>query len=97
MDRLLAELRQTATVLLLDCSPVLYGSDALTLTPMADQVLLVIGAGMLQGDTVARAREALKMVDPSRVEVVLNKVSRDTDPYSYYSYYYSHRSEKLPP
>ena len=96
MDRLLTDLRQTATVLLLDCSPVLYGSDTLTLTPMADQVLLVIGAGMLHGDTVARAREALKMVEPGRVEVVLNKVSRDTDPYSYYSYYYSHRSEKRP-
>lgn len=56
-----------------------------------DHVLLVIHSGMLQGDTVEQARGALGMVKAKHVDVVLNKVRRESDAYAYYSYYYYSR------
>ena len=46
---------------------------------------------MLQGDTVEQARGALGMVKAKHVDVVLNKVRRESDAYAYYSYYYYSR------
>ena len=46
---------------------------------------------MTRRSAVRRAREALEMVKAKQVAVVLNKVSRQTDAYSYCSYYYYHQ------
>jgi capsular exopolysaccharide synthesis family protein len=86
--QVLEEAKGAADVVLLDSPPVLYSSDALVIAGEVDRVLLVIGAGMLRGDTISRARQALGMVRVKQVDAVLNRVRRDADTYAYYSYYY---------
>ncbi len=84
----LEEVKGSAGVVLLDSPPVLYSSDSLVIAGKVNRVLLVIGAGMLRGVTINRAREALGMVRVKQVDAVLNRVRRDADTYAYYSYYY---------
>ena len=85
---LLEKLRGLADVVLLDSPPLLFSSHALVLAGEADHVLLVMGSGMLHRDALRKARAALDVARAKRVDVLLNKVSRDMDPYAYYSYYY---------
>ena len=85
---LLEKLRGLADVVLLDSPPLLFSSHALVLAAEADHVLLVMGSGMLHKDAIHRARRALDVARAKRVDLLLNKVSRDMDPYAYYSYYY---------
>ena len=89
MRLVLNKIGEDADVVLTDTPPVLYSSDALSLISLMDQVLLVMWSGMLRGETVQRVRDVLGMVDAKRVEVVLNRVRRETDAYAYYynSYY----------
>jgi len=44
---------------------------------------------MLRGETIERVRQVLGAVDANQVDVVLNRVRRETDAYAYYynSYY----------
>ena len=91
MQTVLDVAKNEADVVLVDSPPVLYSSDALVLAGIVEQVLLVIWSGMLRGDTIQRARSALKIVKTRQLDVVLNKVRRETDAYAYYSYYYRDR------
>ena len=86
MLEVLGELRERGDIVLLDSPPVLYVSDALMLAGEVDQVLLVLGSGMVKKEAARQSRDALAMVQAKRVDVVLNKISRETDAYSYYHY-----------
>ncbi len=88
MQQLLARLREWGDVVLVDSPPVLYASDAVLLSTQTDLVLLVLGSGMPSGESVQRAHDAFSRVKAKRMDVVLNKVRRESDAYSYYSYYY---------
>ncbi len=96
MNLVLRRLREGADVVLIDTPPVLYSSDALSLMSLMDQVLLVIWSGMLRSETVHRVRDVMGMVDAKHVEVVLNRVRKETDAYAYYynSYYYGKYRER---
>ena len=95
LRRILEQLSEKADAVLLDSPPVLYVSDALILASYVDHVLLVLGSGIARREAVKRTREALEMVKAPRVDVVLNKIRRESYAYSYYSYYYyyNHRSK----
>ena len=95
LRRILEQLSEKADAVLLDSPPVLYVSDALILASYVDHVLLVLGSGNARRESVKRTREALEMVKAPRVDVVLNKIRRESYNYSYYSYYYyyNHRSK----
>ncbi|MSQ22124.1 MAG: hypothetical protein EXR53_02280 [Dehalococcoidia bacterium] len=90
MSLVLRRLREDADIVLVDTPPVLYSSDALSLMSQMDHVLLVIWSGMLRSETVHRVRDVMGVVDAKHVEVVLNRVRKETDAYAYYynSYYY---------
>ena len=87
MTRVLDASKHMADVVLVDSPPVLFSSDARTLAASVEHGLLVIHSGMLQGGTVEHARGALGMVRAKHVDVVLNKVKRESDTYACYSYY----------
>ena len=88
MRQMLDEMKGLADVILLDSPPVLYSSDPLVIANAVDRVILVVWSGMLRNAAIQRAREGLEMVKANRVDVVLNKLRRETDTYAYYSQYY---------
>ena len=87
MQIMLDNVRESADVVLVDTPPVLYANDARILAAWADEVVLILEAGLVSDITMRRAKSALEMIQSKQVHVVLNKVKREADPYSYYGYY----------
>ena len=94
IGRMLTEAKDLADLVLVDGPPVLYSSDPLSLASHVNRVMLIVWSGMLRDHAVQRAREALRVVRSAEVEVVLNRVRRETDTYAYYSYYYYESRER---
>lgn len=92
MQIVLSEVREEADVVLVDTPPVLYANEARILAAWADQVVLILRAGFVSDITLRRAKSALEIVKTKQIHVVLNKVKRESDAYSYYNYYYYNRS-----
>ncbi len=88
MRQVLRNVGEAGDIVLVDTPPVLYSSDALALMEMMDQIILVIWSGMLRKETVEQIREVLSRAKAKKIEVVLNRVKRETDAYAYY--YYQH-------
>ena len=89
---LLAEARNKADMVLLDCPPVLPVTDAAVLSARADATILVGSAGETTGRVLARAIEVLTQVGAPVVGTVLNAV-KSQDSYGYadrYNYYGAH-------
>jgi len=89
---LLETLKKEFEILILDCAPVGVVADALSLSQVADGVLLVVKSGgvtKLMGRHVIRQLEAVKA---DLVGVVLNEVvPRKRGSRYYYYYYYPYR------
>lgn len=72
MEKLLAELRDTADYVLIDSAPVLAAADAMTLVPLVDSVLFVADGSRTTVETLGTAREQLSHVDARLLGAVLN-------------------------
>ena len=64
--------RDSARIVLLDCPPLLASPDAITLATLAGQILLVIGAGTTDRESIQRSAELLSDMDKP-IGVVLNQ------------------------
>jgi succinoglycan biosynthesis transport protein ExoP len=87
MGRLLAALRESADVVLIDAPPVLGVADALTMAPLVDGVLFVAHAHETSRGAVREAGQLLEQVNV----VVLGAVLNSLDPAKAPSYAYSKR------
>ncbi|MGG4033244.1 CpsD/CapB family tyrosine-protein kinase [Paenibacillus cisolokensis] len=86
MDRLLAELRESYDIVLIDTPPVLAVSDAQVVAARCDGVLLVVNAKSVKRRYVIKAKEALEFVHARVLGVALNQVpSSEANPYYEYS------------
>lgn len=93
MGKVLEWLRKEADFVIIDAAPVLVVSDALTLAPLADAVLLVADAEKTTRGTITHAREQLAQVNARVVGAVLNNFDPSrakASPY-YYRYQYVYR------
>ncbi|MBI3977733.1 MAG: CpsD/CapB family tyrosine-protein kinase [Chloroflexi bacterium] len=95
MDRLLAELRQEADLIVIDSPPVMAVADSVVLGSRADGILMVVMAGRTRREMLVRSREMLANAGAALVGAVLNKV-RSSDLGSYYLYYYYRQSRRRP-
>ncbi|PDV99114.1 CpsD/CapB family tyrosine-protein kinase [Candidatus Chloroploca asiatica] len=78
MGALIERMRSEAEIVLFDTPPVVAVTDAATLAPRVDGVLLVLHAGQTRRDRAREARRLLEQVKANIVGVVLNgaKVER---------------------
>ncbi|NCC34356.1 MAG: polysaccharide biosynthesis tyrosine autokinase [Chloroflexia bacterium] len=78
MGALIERMRSEAEMVLFDTPPVVAVTDAATLAPRVDGVLLVLHAGQTRRDRAREARRLLEQVKANIVGVVLNgaKVER---------------------
>jgi len=89
----IAQLRQRADIVILDCPPLLPVSDSLVVSSRADATLLVSVAGRTTRKDLARAIELLRQVDAPVAGAVLNGVS-ESGAYGY-GYGYGYRSPSI--
>jgi polysaccharide biosynthesis transport protein len=90
MGRVIATVREMADFVVVDGTPTLAISDAVTLAPFVDAVLFVADAGRTTRSAAAHARRQLEQVDANLVGAVLNNFdpSKGHSYESYYRYYY---------
>jgi capsular exopolysaccharide synthesis family protein len=87
MEVLLQDLRRFADYVLIDTAPVLVVSDALSLAPKTDGVLLVVDASTTMRGAVRATKEQLELVGSNIVGAVFNNF----DPSRAKMYYGSYR------
>ncbi|MBI3978403.1 MAG: CpsD/CapB family tyrosine-protein kinase, partial [Chloroflexi bacterium] len=95
MDRLLAELREEADLIIVDSPPVMAVADSVVLGNRVDGILMVVMAGRTGREMLVRTKETLANVGAVLVGSVLNKV-RSSELGSYYLYYYYRQSRQRP-
>jgi capsular exopolysaccharide synthesis family protein len=88
MRRLLSELSERFTHIIIDSPPAISFTDASILSTMVDGVMLVVHGGRSSRAVVRRAKQQLVDVGAHIFGVVLNNVRMETQDY-YYSGYYS--------
>ena len=74
MTFLLQLLQQQFDVVVIDSPPLLPASDALLLAPQVDGVVMVVKAGFIERDLVAKSVEQLRHAQTNILGVVLNQV-----------------------
>jgi capsular exopolysaccharide synthesis family protein len=84
MEAVLAQVSKSADLVILDSPPVLAVTDAATLGPKVDGVILVITARRTSHEAARKAYEALQSVDANVLGVVLVSVKRRGPAYYYY-------------
>lgn len=96
MRELLAGLRQRYDRIILDSPPVMAVSDSLTLSRLADGVIMVIWGGVTGRDIIRKANQSLTGVNAKIIGVVLNNINmtkRSSYQY-YYPYYHSYAADE---
>ena len=89
MPFLLSFLQDRFDVLVIDSPTVLPTSDPLLLAPLADGIIFVVKAGLLDRKIIRKAIENLKTTRANILGLVLNQVDLKREPYyHYYSKYY---------
>jgi tyrosine-protein kinase len=91
MADIMAELRDTFDVIVVDSPPVLPVTDPVILAQLCDLTLLVVASGQTKKTHLKRAYEQLEQAGVPRIGLVFNEVQREAD-YSY-SYKYSYKTE----
>jgi capsular exopolysaccharide synthesis family protein len=91
MKRILWKLQEEADFVIIDTAPILGISDAITLVPVADSVLLVARANATTRGAIREARHQLQQVDARVMGAVLTSVDPSAHPYGSSYYHYSHR------
>lgn len=92
MRETLEQLEKTFDLIIIDCPPVLVGTETLHLASHADTVLLVVSVNNARRETVKRAADLLQSACGHLAGVVLNGVA--TSKSFHYYYYYSPFGEK---
>lgn len=91
MDTLLAKLRDSYDIILIDSPPVLAVADAIILGPKADAVILVYRVGMTARNLLYRTKTQLVESGAQVKGIVLNNISPQIEMqyghYAYYKYY----------
>lgn len=91
MDTLLAKLRDSYDIILIDSPPVLAVADAIILGPKADAVILVYRVGMTARSLLYRTKTQLVESGSPVKGIVLNNISPQIEMqyghYAYYKYY----------
>lgn len=90
MEEMLADLRRYADYVLVDTAPVLVVSDALSVAPKTDGVIVMADAGSTTRGAVKATREQLELVGANIVGAVFNNFdpSRAKMYYGSYKYHY---------
>jgi polysaccharide biosynthesis transport protein len=91
MKRVLWKLQEEADFVLVDAPPLLGISDALTLVPAADSILLVVRVNATSRGALREARHQLEQVDARVMGAVLTSVDPSAHPYGSSYYHYSQR------
>lgn len=82
---------QSADMILIDTPPTLTVSDAATLAPSLDGVLLVIKPGTTRATALRQTLDQFRQVNARVIGVVLNDVVTRGNPYGYhYNYYHNY-------
>jgi capsular exopolysaccharide synthesis family protein len=84
MEAVLAQVKQSADLVIVDSPPVLAVTDAVALAPKVDGVILVIEAERTSHEAASRTRNALQSVGATILGAVLVKVKRAGPSYYYY-------------
>lgn len=96
MRTVLAELGGHFDQIIIDAPPVLPVTDAVVLSTVADGVIVVAGAGLVERDHLSQSLDAIESVNGKVLGIVLNRIPRsDGDQYSRYSYTYSLPEEEV--
>ena len=90
-EKLLSDLRERFTYIVIDSPPLLAVTDATILSTFVDGALLVVEGGVTPRRAVARARKMLMATGVRIMGVALNKIdSRHGAYYGYYGHSYSY-------
>jgi tyrosine-protein kinase Etk/Wzc len=97
MNNLIIELKEKYDIILFDAPPVLAVTDAVVLSRLIDQFLLVVRFGSTDKDSINHALIALSNVNQPLTGVVFNDLNRKNSYYSknYYSYHQYYYSSEL--
>ena len=88
MREALRELEARFDMVILDAPPLLPVTDAAVLSTVAGGTVVVVGAGMVDRDHLAKALQSLEAVKANLLGLVLNRVpTKGADSYSYYHGY----------
>jgi tyrosine-protein kinase Etk/Wzc len=95
MARLLAELRESYDVVLVDAPPLLPVADSMVLSTKVDGVVLVYKVGKAPRNSLQLAKERLETVQANILGVILNDIRPETTGLTYSSYYmYAYGKDK---
>lgn len=93
MDELLAALKESFDIIIIDTPPVVGLTDAMVLGQKADGIFILIEVDKTPIKLAMQARDSLKMVKANIAGSILNKVPMERDGYGYgygYNYYHYH-------
>jgi capsular exopolysaccharide synthesis family protein len=89
-QRLLAELRDSCDLLVIDSPPLMFLTDSQVLASFVDGAILVVAASQTARGHVQRAHSVLRNAGGRVLGVIFNKVKAHNDPDAYYGSYYSY-------
>ena len=89
MRKLLSELSERFTHVIIDSPPAISFTDASILSTLVDGVILVVHGGKSSRAVIRRAKQQLMDVGAHIFGVVLNNVKLESTDYYYYAGYYS--------
>ena len=88
MEKTLRELESRFDVVIIDAPPLLPVTDAAVLSTITGGTIVVVGAGLVDRDHLARSLQSLDAVNGRVLGLVLNQLpTKGADAYSYYGGY----------
>jgi hypothetical protein len=97
MSEILAQVKDSYDIVLIDSSPVLQTTDAVIVASKADGVVMIYQVGQVARGALKRAKTQLENAKATVIGVVLNglkpETGKDYKDYGYYGYYYGYGSE----
>ncbi|RIX45880.1 polysaccharide biosynthesis tyrosine autokinase [Paenibacillus nanensis] len=87
MSELIAQLKETYDIVLIDTPPLLAVTDAQIVSTKSDGAILVVDQGRVKRDIAKKAVQNLRTVNARILGVVLNNVKRKASEEAYYYYY----------
>lgn len=93
LQSILGTLLQSAEIILIDTPPILTVSDAATLAPSLDGMLLVVRPGKTRISALRQTMEQLRQVNARVLGIIMNDVITRGNPYGYrYNYYHNYKA-----
>ena len=92
MGQLLAMLRETADIIIMDTPACVAVADALLLAPQADCIVQVIGLGKVEDEMLLETTSALRAAAPQNLVYFVNRVARHVR--HRYTKYYQYNARK---